>query len=104
MKISFLIHGIEGEGFKSLLEKLQKQIDLIHVNECKHIDIVYYADQGESSEDERKQWLLEQCVSDKYVFVDKKTELKDNFILLRYNAVKQGRPTEKQIELEIYTK
>lgn len=103
MKLSILLHGIESD--RALLDvikdKLQIQLNLLNRDD---LEALFYIDNGETTVEEKKQWLLEQCTGRRYVFVDSSTDIQDNFLLLRYNAIKLGWPTEKQLTLNIFHK
>jgi hypothetical protein len=100
MKLSILLHGLESERSEidAIKDKLQLQLNALKRDD---IDVIFYIDNGETTEEEKKAWLKSQCTSKKYVHLDSKSEVPDNFILLRYNAIKLGWSTEKQIKLKI---
>lgn len=105
MKLSILLYAFERAETLPIIQdiknKLQAQLNAIHSDD---IEVVFKTDPGELSIDEMRTWLLEQAQAKKYVFISTDSEIKDNFVLLRYNAIKYGWKTDKLIELNIYTK
>ncbi len=113
MKLAFLIFGIEDIQdpekpnpikclwLKEALGKLQTQLNSMPKDET---EVVFYFDKGEKTIDEKKEWLVGQTEAKKYVFLDSETEITDNFMLLRLNAIKQGKKTPELLKLGIFTK
>ena len=83
------------------MDKLQKQLNAIDKDD---VEVVFFIDSEGNTVEEMKDWLLSQTVSERYVFITKDSVIEDNFLLLRYNAVKNGWSAEKLIELGIYYK
>ncbi len=102
-KLAVLLYGLEEDKaiLKEIMDKLQSQLDQMPHDE---VDVVFYTDNGETSVDEKKSWLIGQTESKHYVFVDKTTPLPDNFMLYRLNFVKNLRPTRDLINLGIFQK
>ena len=113
MKLAVLLYGtediqdpekpspIKSVWMKEAMGKLQTQLNLIAHEDA---EVVFYCDKGEITVDEKKQWLVGQTKAKKYVFVSSETEITDNFILLRLNAVKNGKTTPELLKLGIFTK
>ncbi len=101
MKIAILLHGTESEKPKLtvIIDKLQAQLNKI---DSEDVEVVYSI--NEESIEEKKNWLLSQTESNKYVFIDAETDIPDNFLLLRFNSVKNGHPVNKLIKLGVYSK
>ncbi len=102
-KLAILLYGIDSEKEKieAIKNELQSQLNQTKDGE---VDVVYYTDQGEESDDFKKNWLLEQTKATRYVFVTTATETPANFIIRRLNAIKFGATTEALIELDIFRK
>ena len=104
MKLSILFYAFESNETLPIIEdiknKLQSQLNSIPSDD---IEVVFKTSQEESL-DEMRTWLLEQSESKKYIFISTDSIIPDNFVLLRYNAIKYGWKTDKLIELNIYTK
>ena len=103
MKLAILLHGLEKDKpiLKEIMDKLQDQLNHIDSDD---VETLFCIDQGESTIEEKKAWLLEQTEAKKYVFITAETEIPDNFIILRFNATKGGKTTEQLSELGVYTK
>lgn len=103
MKLAILLYGETSQ--KDLIGKihttLQHQLDQVN---SKDIEVITYHDAGEKSDEEKKQWLLEQTMSKNYVFITPTTLLPDNFLGLRFNALKHHKPTKELVELGIFRK
>lgn len=109
-QFSILLHSKETEPeqmqaeekpYREVMDKLQLQLNKIAAGE--KIDILHN-NQWTLSVEERKAWLLSQCIGKKYIFVTTDTELPDNFIVLRYQSVKARKPTKVLVELGIFSK
>ncbi len=108
MKLAILLYGLEQDKplLKEIMDKLQVQLNKVEkpFPAKATIDVVFYIDKGEMSIEEKKAWLLGQTVAKKYVFLDEKSVIEDNFLTKRYNAVRTGKTTEQLIELDVYSK
>lgn len=104
MKLAILIHFLESDRdkVKNILSSLQTQLDKL--NRDDEAEAVFYSDNGETSEEEKKDWLLRQTKAKSYVFVDANTEVDEYFILKRLNAIKNGWALEKLLDLKVYNK
>lgn len=104
MKLAILLHGLEPEKeiLNTIMLKVQSQLNKTNGEE--EAEALYYIDNGESSVEEKQQWLKDQTEAKKYVFITAKSIIEDNFVLLRLNAIKYGKPTEQLVELGIYSK
>ncbi len=103
MKLAILLYGTDAELPKltEINNKLQDQLNLLKGDD--ESEVVYYIN-SENTVEEKKQWLLSQTDAKKYVWVDSTTDIPDNFILKRLNAIKYGHSTEKLIKLNVFTK
>ncbi len=105
MKLSILLYAFENSQtlpiINNIKNKLQTQLNDIPSDD---IEVVFCTDPGEKSLEEMRIWLLEQSESKHYVFITIDTEIPDNFILLRYNAIVYRKPIEELIKLNIYHK
>lgn len=102
-KFAVLLYGLEKDKavIGEIMKKLQMQLNQTAKDE---VDVVFYTDNGEMSIEEKKSWLIGQTTSKYYSFVNPKSELPDNFIIYRLNAVKQGKPTKELIDLGVFRK
>ena len=102
MKLAILLYGLESENdkLKIIMDKLQEQLNKLNTDLC---EVVFKVNEEESVE-EKKAWLLSQTEAKKYVFITAKTEIPDNFLIYRFTAVRAHKPTEKLIELGIFSK
>ncbi len=106
MKLAVLLYGIvmddnEKKEYHEIMTKLQRQLNSMPKDET---EVVFYTDAGEMSIEEKKSWLMGQTTANSYVFVTKETELPDNFMLFRLNAIKNGMSTSKLADLGVFRK
>lgn len=103
IKLAVLLYGLEEDKaiIGEIMKNLQMQLNKMPKDET---EVVFYTDNGEMSIEEKKSWLMGQTESKHYVFVNTKTELPDNFMLYRLNAVKNGKSTQELIELGVFRK
>ena len=104
MKLAILIHFLESEKpkIKEILSSFQSQLDAL--NKDDEAEVVFFSDNGETSEEEKKEWLVKQTKARSYIFVDASTEIDNYFILKRLNAIKNGWSLEKLLSLQVYNK
>lgn len=109
-QFSILLHSKETEPeqmqseekpYREVMDKLMIQLNKIGAGE--KIDILHN-NQWTLSVDERKAWLLANCIGKKYIYVTTDTVIPDNFIVLRYQSVKARKPTKVLVELGIFSK
>lgn len=106
IRLAVLLYGIvtddnEKKEYHEIMTKLQGQLNSMPKDET---EVVFYTDAGEMSIEEKKSWLIGQTTSNSYVFVTKETELPDNFMLFRLNAIKNGKSTQELIKLGVFRK
>jgi hypothetical protein len=105
MKLSILLYAFENAQTLPIIEqiknKLQGQLNSIPSDD---IEVVFCTDPGEKSIEEMRQWLIEQSEAKHYVFITTDTEINDNFVLLRYNAIIYRKSIEELVKLNIYHK
>ena len=76
-----LVYGLEENKpkIKSMLDKLQKQINQSKTNQAK-VRILWYADKGEKTIEEKKEWLIEESNCVFYVFAPENHVIAPNYI------------------------
>lgn len=76
-----LVYGEEANKgkIKRMLEKLQKIIDKSKTNESK-VRVLWYIDNGEKTNDEKKDWLIQKSNCVFYVFAPEDYKIPDNYI------------------------
>lgn len=109
IKLAILLYSKETEPEKAIAEAkqiaehlvvLQVQLNKLDNN---FVEVLHNSLLNLSVE-EKKEWLLSQTTSPKYVFITSDTVMEDNFIILRYNAVKLKKSTIQLAELGVYSK
>jgi hypothetical protein len=106
IKLSILLYDDKPDNAAQVMAKmdmkikLQDQLNAINSNE---IDVIFRFNEHETVQ-EKKNWLLSETTSKKYVFLTGDTVIEDNFLVLRLNAVRLRKPTKVQVDLGIYAK
>jgi hypothetical protein len=70
--LEILVYGIEEDKnkIKKLLDELQKQ--LMTKNSKRRARVLWYVDKGEKTDEEKAQWLFDNCKSKYYIFAHAK--------------------------------
>lgn len=76
-----LAYGIEENkpAIKKMLDKLQKQINRSKTNKAR-VRVLWYADNGEKTIEEKKEWLIKESNCVFYVFAPEDHKIPDNYI------------------------
>jgi hypothetical protein len=76
-----LAYGIEENKpkIKKMLDKMQRLIDKSKINQAK-VRVLWYADNGEKTIEEKKQWLINESNCVFYVFAPEDHKIPDNYI------------------------
>jgi hypothetical protein len=76
-----LVYGLEKDKpkLKKMLDKLQKQIDNSKTNQSR-VRILWYADNGEKTIEEKKEWLLNESNCVFYTFAPEDLNIANNYI------------------------
>jgi hypothetical protein len=76
-----LAYGIEENKpkIKKMLDKMQRLIDKSKINQAK-VRVLWYADNGEKTIEEKKQWLINESNCVFYVFAPEDHKIPDNYV------------------------
>ena len=94
--LEFLVYGLEKNKstVSKALDELQKQQEKSRVAK-KRMRILWYMDNGEKTDDEKKEWLLFNTKSKYYKFIEKPYDIPKNFVK---DCMQKIRVLEKSID------
>lgn len=94
--IEVLFFGLKNPETQKQGTKLQKQLDSNKIA-AKKIRALFYVDNGEKTDDEKKAWLLENCNCKYYVFAP--AQIPENYITSLSTKIKNFEKAFKEIML-----
>ncbi len=79
--VELLVYGVESdkEKISNFMQELQQQI--VRSKQSRRVRVLFYIDKGEKSDDEKKQWLIENSVCKYYIIINPREEAFKGFLV-----------------------
>lgn len=87
--LEVLVYGNEDDKakIKKMMDNIQEQ--MYKCKKGKYARILWYIDKGEKTEDEKKQWLIDNCNAKYYVFAPDTHTVKPDWVKNTLNSIKK---------------
>jgi hypothetical protein len=79
--VELLVYGVESdkEKIRNFMQDFQDQI--VKSKQSKRVRLLFYIDKGEKSDDEKKEWLIENSVCKYYIIINPRDEAFKGFVV-----------------------
>ena len=79
--VEILVYGVESdkEKINKFMSDIQEQI--VKAKQSRRVRLLFYIDKGEKSDEEKKQWLIENSVCKYYIIINPKDEAFKGFVV-----------------------
>lgn len=79
--VEILVYGVESdkEKINKFMSDIQEQI--VKAKQSRRVRLLFYIDKGEKSDEEKKEWLIENSVCKYYIVINPKDEAFKGFVV-----------------------